>query len=89
MIGVLKIFFLLILFLVIFFVSSILSVFFRLLGGPRRQPPREKSSQGEDMVRDPQCGMFLPRQDALSVSIKGVQHHFCSTECRDAFKRSA
>jgi len=86
---VIKLFFLLLLFLVIFSVTSVLSVLWRLLSGPRSQAPREKTSQGEDMVRDPQCGLFLPRQDAVSASVKGVQHYFCSTECRDAFRRQS
>jgi len=86
---VLKIFFLLLLFLVIFSVSSVLSVFWKLLSGPRKQPPREKSQHGEDMVRDPHCGMFLPRQDAVSASFKGAQHYFCSSECRDAFRKKS
>jgi len=85
---VLKLIFLVFLLLVIFAASSVLSIFWRLLSGPRQQAPREKSSRGEEMVRDPQCGMFLPRSDAVSASIRGSQHHFCSTDCRDAYKNT-
>ncbi len=48
-------------------------------------PPPEKSRGGETMERDPQCGMFVPRSDAVSASIGGRQHWFCSTRCRDEF----
>ena len=84
----LKIFFLLFLFFVIFVASSVLSLVWRLLSGPRQQKsPREKSQHGEDMVRDPQCGMFLPKQDAVAASIRGQQHWFCSAECRDSYRK--
>jgi len=85
---VLKLFFLLILFLVIFTASSVLTAIWRLLGAPRKPTPREKSSRGEDMVRDPECGMFLPKGDALSASIAGETHFFCSAECRDQYRRT-
>ena len=54
---------------------------------PRRPDrPPEKTDQGEDMVRDPQCGTYLPRGDALTRTVKGKRYYFCSPECRDAFR---
>jgi len=52
-------------------------------GGP--PAPREKTRQGEDMVRDPQCGTYVPRGDALEKIVNGQTHYFCSARCRDAF----
>jgi YHS domain-containing protein len=37
------------------------------------------------MVRDPQCGTYLPRTDALSRTVGGEKEYFCSEKCRDAF----
>ncbi len=82
----LKLLFLIFLFLMVFAATSVLGVFWRLLSGPRRQTPREKSTRGEEMVRDPECGMFLPRGDALAASINGTTHYFCSKTCRDRFR---
>jgi len=63
------------------FVSSLL----RALPG-RPAAPRSKSpDRGEEMVRDPQCGTYLPRGDALEKTVRGERHYFCSRECRDAF----
>lgn len=56
-----------------------------LLFGHRNSLPREKTRQGEDMVRDPQCGLYLPRVDAMERKIGGEVHFFCSEKCRDAF----
>jgi len=48
-------------------------------------PPPEKSRGGETMERDPQCGTFVPRGDAVTASVRGQQHWFCSARCRDAY----
>jgi len=59
--------------------------FMRKLPGQRNTPPAAKSSRGEEMVQDPQCGTYLPRGDALSKTVRGQKHYFCSAACRDAF----
>jgi uncharacterized protein len=50
-------------------------------------PPAEKTSRGEEMVRDPECGTYVPRSDAIKVQAKGATHYFCSTECRDKYQK--
>ena len=55
-----------------------------LTGGPK-STPREKTRQGEDMVRDPQCGTYVPRGDALEKTIDGRKYYFCSARCRDSY----
>ncbi len=77
---------LLILFLLGYLVFTWFRRLLRALGAPPPPPP-EKTSRGEEMVRDPQCGTFLPRSDALNAQVRGETHHFCSPECRDAFRR--
>ncbi|MEJ2199432.1 MAG: PP0621 family protein [Desulfuromonadaceae bacterium] len=53
--------------------------------GAKKHVPPQKTRQGEDMVRDPQCGTYIPRGDALEKTVGGQKHYFCSTECRDRF----
>ena len=53
-------------------------------GGPRARPGGRVIDRGE-MVRDPVCGMFLPREDALTLRVGSRVEHFCSPECRDRF----
>ena len=48
-------------------------------------PPPQKSRGGETMERDPQCGTFVPRGDAVTASVRGQQHWFCSAHCRDVY----
>ncbi len=41
------------------------------------------------MVKDPICGMYLPRGDAVSETFGGRPHYFCSQECLSEYKRRA
>ena len=56
----------------------------------RAPPPRPpgKSRGGETMERDPHCGTFVPRGDAIAASVRGRQHWFCSTRCRDEYLKN-
>ncbi len=52
--------------------------------------PRPRRSAGDDevldvMVQDPNCGTYLPQQQALRAYFKGKQYYFCSEKCRDEF----
>jgi hypothetical protein len=53
---------------------------------PRGTPPPAKSGRGEEMVRDPHCGTYLPRGDALTKTVRGTTRYFCSGQCRDAYR---
>jgi len=34
------------------------------------------------MVKDEVCGTYIPREEALTEMRDGVEHYFCSEECR-------
>jgi len=48
---------------------------------------REVIHKGE-MVRDPVCGTFVPREDSISLAERGTEYYFCSTACRDEFRNT-
>lgn len=52
-----------------------------------RKRPGNRSREGEQMVEDPQCGTFIPISDAVSATIHGREHHFCSKKCLKEFKK--
>ena len=53
---------------------------------PDKEPDR---GQGEVLlVEDPQCGRFVPEHDAVHISFRGQELHFCSQECRDLYTRA-
>jgi uncharacterized protein len=52
----------------------------------RRAPPRPPAERpGGRLVRDPQCGTFVPESGALALTRGRTTEHFCSTTCRDAW----
>ena len=78
----------LLLFLLLFFLGyTLFSALLRGLPGRRQGPPPEKTAGGEDMVHDPQCGVYLPRGDAVTARKGSETLHFCSEDCRRAFFR--
>ena len=59
----------------------VLRMLMRKLLGVRRRP----SSTREALVKDPVCQTYLPRSRALSRTINGTTHYFCSAECAAKF----
>lgn len=37
------------------------------------------------MVRDPQCGVYLPENRSIAEVLGGERVHFCSQACRSAY----
>ena len=47
--------------------------------------PRVPKGESEEMVRDPQCGVYLPVTSALRKKVRGETLHFCSKECEEEY----
>jgi uncharacterized protein len=58
---------------------------------PRRQPSRRGTPTrspertGGTLVRDPQCGTYIPQAGAVSLKRGGSTMYFCSATCRDTW----
>jgi YHS domain-containing protein len=44
------------------------------------------ADETEEMVKDPECGTYIPKKDALVKKIKGEKWPFCSDECYKKYK---
>lgn len=55
-------------------------------GAPRTQPKSPERLGGE-LVRDPQCGTYIPKSRAIAVGAGDAKQYFCSTNCRDAYEK--
>jgi hypothetical protein len=53
--------------------------------GPRPAPPPQERLGGT-LVRDPQCGTYVPESRAVIVGTGADRLTFCSTACRDAYQ---
>ena len=78
----------LILLLIIFIARTFWRVIDGVLEGMRKgAAPRPQASRtGIQMARDPVCGTFVIPERAVTIDDGARQVHFCSTECRDAFR---
>jgi hypothetical protein len=61
---------------------------FRFIGqvvrGYREADAREAAgARSRELVRDRVCNTFLPKDRALTATVRGREEHFCSAACRD------
>jgi len=52
--------------------------------------PRGKESpaiKGEDLVKDPWCGTYVPISSAHTITLNGEKLYFCSKECLEKYKK--
>ncbi len=76
-----------ILFFFLFYLAyRIIKGLLRLGLGWGRGAPRIPGEERGELVKDPVCGTYLPKEEALSVKAGGETHYFCSLSCRDKFK---
>jgi len=52
----------------------------------KRPPQQNTSDQINEMVQDPVCKVYIPKNNALSTQKTGTTYYFCSKECMDKFK---
>ena len=64
-------------------VAGFIVLYRSLFGGasPRRDDPTETT----DMAQDPNCGTYVPKRQAVTKSIQGNEHFFCSKKCADEY----
>ncbi len=64
-------------------VAGFIMLYRSLFGGasPRRDDPTETT----DMAQDPNCGTYVPKRQAVTKSIQGNEHFFCSKKCADEY----
>ncbi len=70
-------------FLLILFVVRLIGRGLAGLSRSSKRPQAGGESAGVDLVRDPVCNTFVPRDRAVQTMIAGRQEHFCSEACRD------
>ncbi len=52
---------------------------------PRFGSDRTRGTVAGRMIKDPQCGMYVATDLAITTRVNGKTLHFCSEECRDNF----
>jgi YHS domain-containing protein len=64
--------------------------FFKLLflkpPANRRPPQKNTLGQVNEMVQDPVCKVYIPKNKSLSIQMSGSTYYFCCKECMNKFK---
>ena len=64
--------------------------FFKLLSlkPPVNKRPTQQntSDQINEMVQDPECKIYIPKNNSLSIQVSGATYYFCSRECMNKFE---
>jgi uncharacterized protein len=45
-------------------------------------------STDKELVQDPSCHTYIPRETALRATIGGEVYYFCSQKCLDEYKKA-
>ena len=81
--------YILILILIVFVARAFWRVVDGVLAGLSGAGPREPQQGRVQMVRDPVCGTFVLPDQAITLGDGSRRVCFCSTECRDKYRRTA
>jgi uncharacterized protein len=76
-------------FVLFLFVAYVVFLFVRIYLGLKRVKTRSRPPQQVRgmMVKDEICETYIPREEALTEVRDGVEHFFCSEECRQKFRK--
>ena len=67
-------------------IAGIRRLFLPATSDPTKGQADASGSEGVPLVQDPQCGRFIPQDEAIQVSRRGRTVYFCSQECRAAYR---
>jgi YHS domain-containing protein len=75
---------------VIVLVRAVMRLFGARAAAPRQpSAPQPLERAGGTLMRDPNCGTYVPASRALQVRSGQETLYFCSATCRDAFTHRA
>ena len=70
-------------------VLLIVRAFSQVAGATARAPQAPAAQSGGELKKDPVCGTFVAVASSIKKTVNGELVHFCSTECRDKYRRVA
>jgi len=76
-------------FVLFLIIAYVVFLFLRIYKGLKRAGTRSRSPRQVRgvMVKDEICDTYIPREEALTDIRGGVEHYFCSEECRRKFRK--
>ncbi len=72
----------------LFLIYILYSLVKRMLGsGSKISRGNSPSGEINEMVQDPLCKTYIPRNEAYRAVIEGEEIFFCSRECADKYRK--
>jgi len=71
-------------YIVLFVLIVLLYLWLKAPSKPKREGGREK-----ELVKDPYCGTYIPKESALKAQIGGKTYYFCSRKCLEGYREEA
>ncbi len=76
----------------ILIIAFLIYLLYRLVKGlkglhaPRRPPGEGRNGEViDEMVKDPNCGTYIPQSEAVRRRVRGEEHFFCSESCAEEY----
>ena len=57
-------------------------------GEKKKDVPRNRTLEGDDMAQDPNCKVYVPVSRSVVRKIGGETHYFCSEECASNYLKT-
>jgi len=70
-------------------VVLLMRAFSQMSGMTTRTPQAPPAQSGGELKKDPVCGTFVAVASSIKKTVNGELVHFCSTACRDKYRRVA
>lgn len=66
-------------------IFAVLVIAFILLVRSLFVPSGKEEKQTMEMVKDPNCETYVPKNEAVCKTVTGTTHYFCSEKCADEY----
>jgi len=78
---------------IIFYILLAVSIYYLLKSIFKSNPSVKKTTSNslwqiqDELVKDPMCGVYIPKKKAMVAKIKGRVYYFCSKKCMEEYKK--
>ena len=76
----------------IFYTLVIFAIYWLIRSLLKPKPKKKINSQlppqiEDELVKDPMCGIYIPKQKAITAKIGGKVYYFCSQRCKEEYTK--
>lgn len=72
----------------IFYILLILGIYYLFKSTFKSSSSKKRNLSWQiqdELVKDPMCGIYIPKSKAIKAKINGQTYYFCSKECKKSY----